>query len=183
MMRAALIIAVSRSKTHSFSKPNEMSIRLVPGFGVEGDAHFGATVKHRHAMQKNPHAPNLRQVHLIDAERLEEFAAQGFEVKPGEMGENITVRGVNLLDLPQGTRLRLGAQALVELTGLRKPCSLIDKFKRGLMAETIGKREDGRVLWKAGVMSVVLEGGDVYAGDTITILLPEGPHRPLEKVD
>jgi MOSC domain-containing protein YiiM len=183
MMSTPVIIAVSRSKTHSFSKPNEMSIRLVPGLGVEGDAHFGATVKHRHTMQKNPQAPNRRQVHLIDMERLEEFAQHGFDVKPGEMGENVTVRGVNLLDLPQGTRLRLGARALIEITGLRKPCSLIDKFQSGLMAETISKREDGRVLWKAGVMSIVLEGGDIHAGDAITVILPEGPHRPLEKVD
>jgi MOSC domain-containing protein YiiM len=182
-MSAPKIIAVSRSKTHSFSKRNEMSIRLVEGLGVEGDAHFGATVKHRHSIQKNPHAPNLRQVHLIDAERLEEFARDGFDVQPGEMGENVTVRGVNLLDLPQGTKLQLGERVLIEITGLRKPCSLIDKFKTGLLAETISRREDGRVLWKAGVMSVVLRGGDIHTGDAITVILPEGPHRPLEKVD
>lgn len=181
-MDVPTIVAVSRSRTHSFSKRNEMSIRLVAGLGVEGDAHFGATVKHRHAMQRDPHAPNLRQVHLIDAERIDEFGAAGFDVGPGDMGENITLRGVHLLDLPQGTQLHLGREAVIELTGLRKPCSLIDQFQKGLMAATIAKRPDGRALWKAGVMSVVLSGGDVYAGDAVRIVLPEGPHRPLEKV-
>ena len=176
----ASVVAVSRARAHVFSKPNEMTIRFVEGLGVEGDAHMGATVQHLYHIRKNPQAPNLRQVHLIHAELFDELAQKGFDVKPGELGENVTTRGIALLDLPTGARLHIGA-AVVEITGLRNPCSQIDKLQQGLMSQLI-ERSDGFVRMKAGVMGIVVAGGDIAPGDAIRVDLPPEPHRPLEKV-
>ncbi|WP_338467627.1 MOSC domain-containing protein [Novosphingobium sp. ZN18A2] len=174
--------AVSRDAGHRFSKPGAAEIHLLEGLGVEGDAHLGKTVQHLSRKAKDPDFPNLRQVHLIHAELFDELAGRGFAVKPGQLGENVTTRGIDLLSLPQGTRLRLGQEAIVEVTGLRNPCRQIDEFQAGLLAETIEKRSDGTLLRKTGVMSVVLSGGAVRPGDAITVELPDGPHRPLEVV-
>ena len=173
------VTAVSRSGRHSFSKPNELFIRLVEGLGVEGDAHMGQTVKHRSRVRIYPDARNLRQVHLIHAELHDELRAAGFDVFAGEMGENVTTRGVNLLALPAGTRLHLGDDAVVQVTGLRNPCVQLDRFQPGLMAACLGHDADGSLVRKAGVMSVVVAGGDVRPGDPIRVELPPEPHRPL----
>ncbi|HZH09557.1 MAG TPA: MOSC domain-containing protein [Microvirga sp.] len=178
----ASVIAVSRSPTHSFSKPNAASIRLVAGLGVEGDAHAGETVKHRSRVKADPTQANLRQVHLIHAELFDELAAKGFSVAPGEMGENITTRGIDLLNLPTGTRLHIGTSAIVELTGLRNPCIQIDRFQKGLMAAVLDRDGEGHLVRKAGVMGIVLTGGEVRPGDAITVSLPAEPHRRLERV-
>ena len=176
------VVAVSRSETHSFAKPNREAVRLVAGFGIEGDAHGGATVRHRSRVARDATRPNLRQVHLIHAELLDELAQSGFEVAPGELGENLTTRGIPLLDLPTGTRLRIGGDAVIELTGLRTPCVQIDRFQTGLLAKVAMRGEGGEVVRRAGVMSVVVEGGSVQAGDSIVVELPTGPHRALEPV-
>lgn len=176
------VTAVSRNGDYSFTKPNRDSVTLVAGFGVEGDVHGGATVKHRFRMRKDPSQPNLRQVHLIHEELFEEVREAGFEVAAGELGENVTTRGVDLLGLPVGTRLRLGAEAVVEVTGLRNPCAQIDGFRKGLLKEVVGKGADGRAVFRTGVMSVVVSGGVVRPGDPVTVELPNGPHRPLEIV-
>lgn len=178
----AVVTAVSRSASHSFSKPNELFIRLVAGLGVEGDAHLGETVKHRSRVRADPAQPNLRQVHLIHSELHDELRAAGFDVGPGEMGENVTTRGLDLLGLPVGTRLHLGAAAVVEVTGLRNPCVQIDRFQPGLMAACLDRDPDGGLVRKAGIMSVVLTGGDVRPGDPIRVELPPAPHRPLAVV-
>ncbi len=179
----ATIVAVCRSRSHSFSKPNELTIRLVAGLGVEGDAHMGETVKHRHQVAKNPRAPNLRQVHLIHEELFAELAGAGFSVGPGDLGENVTTRGIDLLNLPRGTRLRLGADAVVEVTGLRNPCVQIDRFRAGLKEATLGRDATGAVvLRKTGVMAIVIAGGDARAGDAIAVELPPGERLPLEVV-
>jgi MOSC domain-containing protein YiiM len=175
------VAAVSRSPRHTMTKPNELFIRLVPGLGVEGDAHAGETVKHRSRVRKDPTAPNLRQVHLIHAELHDELRQAGFEVGAGQMGENITTRNVDLLRLPVGAQLRMG-DAVVEITGLRNPCSQLDGIQQGLMAATLGRDEAGNLVRKAGVMGVVLVGGEVRPGDAISIELPAPPHRPLEPV-
>lgn len=179
---SARVLAVHRSSSHSFSKFQEDSITLVEGLGVEGDAHAGATVKHRSRVARDPSAPNLRQVHLIHAELFDELVEQDHAVFPGDMGENITTRGIDLLALPAGTRLRLGEQAEVEVTGLRNPCSQIDRFQPGLMAKVLDRDANGRVVRKTGVMAVVRRGGTVRAGDAIALQLPETPHHPLEPV-
>lgn len=179
---SASVLAVSLSPTHSFSKPNAESIRLVAGLGVAGDAHAGETVKHRSRVKVDPAQPNLRQVHLIHAELFEELAAKGFSVSAGEMGENVTTHGLDLLALPVGTRLRLGASAVVELTGLRNPCVQIDRFRKGLMAAVLDRDGDGQIVRKAGVMGIVLAGGEVRPGDPIAVTLPPEPHRRLERV-
>jgi MOSC domain-containing protein YiiM len=178
----SIVTAVSLSKGHHFSKPNALEIRLLSGLGVAGDAHLGVTVKHRSRVAKDPTQPNLRQVHLLHEELFDELQDRNFVVKPGEMGENVTTRGVDLLGLPTGTRLHLGQHAVVEVTGLRNPCVQIDRFQQGLMAATLDKDADGNLIRKAGVMSVVLADGDVRAGDAIRIVLPDGPHRPLQPV-
>ncbi|WP_101254868.1 MOSC domain-containing protein [Streptomyces barkulensis] len=176
------VVAVSSSGEHSFSKPNRESVRLLAGLGVEGDAHAGETVKHRSRVAKDPTQPNLRQVHLIHEELFAEVGEAGFTVKPGELGENITTRGLDLLGLPTGTLLRIGAEAVVEVTGLRNPCPQIDGFRRGLLKRVVGRDEDGNVVRRAGIMGVVRTGGVVRPGDAIAVELPTGPHRPLEMV-
>ncbi len=178
----ASVIAISRSPAHSFSKPNVESIRLVAGLGIEGDAHAGETVKHRSRVKVDPTQPNLRQIHLIHAELFDELAAKGFAVAPGELGENIATRGLDLLDLPVGTKLHIGASAVVELTGLRNPCVQIDRFQKGLTAAVLDRDGEGRIIRKAGVMGIVLADGEVRAGDAIAVTLPAEPHRRLEPV-
>jgi MOSC domain-containing protein YiiM len=177
-----IVTAVNRSAGHTMSKPNQECIRLIAGLGVEGDAHHGETVKHRSRVARDPTQPNLRQVHLIHAELHDELRAAGFEIAAGQMGENITTRGVDLLGLPTGTRLRLGSTAVVEITGLRNPCAQLDGLQKGLMAATLGRDEHGNLIRKAGVMAVVLTSGDIRPGDAVGVDLPAEPHRPLQPV-
>lgn len=177
-----LVIAVSRGPSHTFAKANQGSIRLLAGLGVEGDAHCGDRVQHRSRVARDPTQPNLRQVHLIHAELHDELNTTGFRVLAGDMGENITTRGVDLLQLPGGTRLRLGRTAVVEVTGLRNPCVQLDHFQPGLMAAVLSRDEQGRLVRKAGVMAIVVAGGDVRPGDPISVELPPEPHRPLDVV-
>ena len=178
----AVVTAVGLSPTHSFSKPVLDAIRLLAGLGVEGDAHLGVTVKHRSRVRTDPTQPNLRQVHLIQGELHDELAAAGFTVVPGDLGENVTTRGIDLLGLPTGAKLRLGPDAVVEITGLRNPCGQIDGFRQGLLQLVVGRDEAGNLVRKAGVMGIVLAGGTVRPGDPIGIELPPEPHRPLERV-
>lgn len=179
---SAIVTAVSRSREHTFTKPTVTSVTLVAGHGVEGDAHQGITVKHRSRVARDPSAPNLRQVHLIHSELFDDLRAAGFEVRPGQLGENITTRGIDLLGLPTGTLLRLGADAVVEVTGLRNPCVQIDHFQQGVLAQVAGRDERGEVIRRAGIMSIVLTGGPVLPGDDVIVELPAGPHRPLQPV-
>ena len=179
---AGIVTAVSRSATHSFTKPNAGSIRLVAGLGVEGDAHQGATVKHRSRVAADPTVPNLRQVHLMHAELFDELRGAGFLVAAGQMGENVTTSGVDLLGLPTGARLHLGSDAVVEVTGLRNPCRQLDKFQPGLMAATLARDPEGNLVRKAGIMAIVLSGGEVKEGDPIRVELPAAPHTPLAVV-
>jgi len=178
----AIVAAVSRSPTHTMTKPNADSIRLVAGLGVDGDAHQGATVKHRSRIERFGHMPNLRQVHLIHAELFDELRGTGFAVSPGQMGENVTTRGVDLLGLPTGARLHLGPDAVVEVTGLRNPCRQLDKLQPGLMAATLARDADDNLIRKAGIMAIVLAGGEVRDGDPIRVELPAAPHQKLEPV-
>lgn len=178
-MTPGVVLAVAASPAHGFSKPTLDRIRLLEGLGVAGDAHCGATVKHRSRVAKDPAQPNLRQVHLIHAELFEELAAAGFRVDAGAMGENVTTRGIDLLALPRGARLHLGATAIVEVTGLRNPCWQIDAFRKGLMAACLGRDAEGGLIRKTGVMSVVIAGGEVAPGDAIRVALPAPPHRRL----
>jgi MOSC domain-containing protein YiiM len=177
-----VVTAVSRSARHTLVKPNEDSIRLVAGLGVDGDAHSGATVKHRSRVARDPSQPNLRQVHLVHAELHETLQKQGFAVSAGQMGENVTTRGIDLLGLPTGARLYLGDAAIVEVTGLRNPCAQLDRIQPGLMGATLERAPDGSLVRKAGIMGVVLEGGDVRPGDPVRVEMPPGAHRPLAPV-
>ena len=181
-----LVTAVGRSAGHTFGKRTEDGIRLLAGLGVEGDAHMGETVKHRSRVKRDPTRPNLRQVHLIHAELHaelhDELRAAGFDVSAGQMGENVTTRGVDLLGLPTGTKLHLGEEVCVEVTGLRNPCRQLDGFRPGLMEAVLDRDEEGNLVRKAGVMGVVVAGGEVRPGDGVRVELPSGPHRPLEKV-
>jgi MOSC domain-containing protein YiiM len=179
---SVVVESVSRGRRHGFSKPSELLIHLVAGHGVEGDAHFGPTVRHVHQVKQNRNRPNLRQVHLLHAELFDELRELGFSVGPGDLGENITTRGLDLLGLPRGTRLRIGRQAIVEVTGLRSPCSQIERFQKGLLAAVLDRDAEGGVVRKSGVMSVVLTGGDVAPGDAIEVELPGLPHQRLEPV-
>jgi MOSC domain-containing protein YiiM len=177
-----VVTAVSRSPTHSLTKPNADRIRLLAGLGVEGDAHAGATVKHLSRILKFGNAPNRRQVHLIQAELFDELRNAGFRVWAGLMGENVTTRGVDLLGLPTGARLHLGDEAVIEVTGLRNPCRQLNKLQPGLMAATLARDVAGNLVRKAGVMGIVLRGGEVGEGDRIRVELPPLPHQKLEPV-
>jgi MOSC domain-containing protein YiiM len=177
-----VVTSVSRSPGHTLAKPNQESIRLLAGLGVEGDAHMGATVRHLSRLLLGRDKPNLRQVHLIHAELHDELVARGFAVDAGRMGENITTRGVDLLSLPEGARLRLGDEAVVEVTGLRNPCGQLNKIQRGLMAAVLDRDAHGNLVRKAGIMGVVLEGGEVRAGDTVRVELPPAPHQKLKPI-
>ncbi len=177
-----LVVAVSRDREHRFSKAPTEEITLLVGLGVQGDAHAGVTVQHRSRVAADPTQPNLRQVHLIHAELFAELREQGFEVSPGQLGENVTTTGLALLGLPRGTHLRLGREAVVEVTGLRNPCAQINAFRSGLLSFVLGRDEDGEVVRKSGVMGVVLHGGPVRPGDRIEVRLPAGPHQALERL-
>jgi MOSC domain-containing protein YiiM len=179
---AGVVTSVSRDDAHRFSKPQRERIRLLVGLGVEGDSHAGATVQHLSRMKTRGDEANLRQVHLIAEELFDELAAKGYEVSPGDLGENVTTRGVDLLALPRGTRLHLGPDAVIELTGLRNPCLQIDRFRSGLLKEVVGRDGEGHIVRRAGVMSVVLEGGEIAPTDAIEIELPAGEHIPLDYV-
>jgi MOSC domain-containing protein YiiM len=176
---AALVTAVSCSGGHTFSKPNVLIIRLVAGLGVEGDAHYGHKVQHLFHARREPDAPNLRQVHLMHEELFDELRADGFEVRPGDIGENVTTRGLDLLALPAGALLQLGNEAVIQITGLRNPCRQIDKFAKGLTAAVLDRNALGQLIRKAGVMAIVIKSGDVRAGDAIAVELPAGVRRPL----
>ena len=176
------VVAVALDGEHRFSKQPQREVRLVEGLGVEGDAHAGATVQHRSRVRRDPTQPNLRQVHLVAAELLDELRGGGFALQPGEIGENVTTRGVDLLGLPTGALLRLGATAVVEVTGLRNPCRQLDDHAAGLTAAVLDVDEHGELVRRAGVMGVVRSDGVVRAGDPVSVEVPPGPHRPLRPV-
>jgi hypothetical protein len=174
--------AVSQRATHQFSKQPRMWIRLLAGLGVEGDAHLGTTVQHRSRVVRDPTQPNMRQVHLLHRELLEQLETAGFVIGPGDIGENILTRGLDLLGLPTDTVLRIGKTAEVRVTGLRNPCIQLDRFKPGLMAATLDRDADGNLVRKAGVMAVVLTGGEVWPNDPIQVAMPAAPHRRLAPI-
>ena len=176
------VLSVSVSPTHSFGKGAVSEIVLLTGLGVEGDAHCGTTVKHRSRVAQNPDQPNLRQVHLIHSELFAEVAQKGFHVKPGELGENITTVGIDLLSLPKGALLHIGNQVILEVTGLRNPCGQIDHFQKGLLGAVLDKDENGELIRKSGIMSIVKSGGIVQPDDVITLELPPEPHEKLQRV-
>lgn len=174
-------MAVGRDGEHRFSKAVTPEVELLTGLGVAGDAHAGVTVQHRSRVAADPTQPNLRQVHLIHADLFAELSEGGLHVAPGQLGENITTSGLDLLGLPRGTRLHLGERAVVEVTGLRNPCVQINAFQPGLLPALVGRDDDGRVVRKAGVMGVVVAGGTVAAGDEIRVVLPSRPFHALER--
>lgn len=177
-----VVVAVSSSAAHTMAKANQSCIRLIEGIGVDGDAHAGQMVKHRSRVARDPTQPNLRQVHLVQAELFDELRSSGFDLSPGRMGENITTAGVDLLALSTGTRLHIGNAAIVQVTGLRNPCHQLDKLQSGLMAAVLDRDAAGKLIRKAGIMGVVVESGEIRPGDTIHVEPPPEPHRPLECV-
>ena len=176
------VVAVALNPSHTFTKTCLPEIRLLAGLGVESDAHLGVTVKHRSRVAADPSRPNLRQVHLIQAELFDELAEKGFRVQPGDIGENITTRGIDLLALPRAARLHLGGAAVIEVMGLRNPCRQLDAFQPGLMQAVLDRDGEGGFIRKAGVMGIVLNGGLVRPGDAIRVEPPPEPHRRLEPV-
>ena len=174
-----IVVSVAKDKEHRFSKESVPSITLIEGVGVEGDAHAGATVQHLSRIAIDPSVPNLRQVHLIHSELLDELSEKGFEVGPADLGENITTKGIDILSLPKGTILKIGEDAIVEVTGLRNPCKQIEKFRPGMLEVVLRKNEKGEIEKRAGIMGVVRKGGTIYISDSIEVTLPEGEHVPL----
>lgn len=182
MTPCPLVTGLALASRHRFSKEPVTEVRLLAGLGVQGDAHAGETVRHRGRRRRRPQEPNLRQVHLLASELLDELRAKGYDVAPGRLGENVTTSGVDLLALPTGTVLRLGDQAQVQVTGLRNPCVQLDRYSTGLMAELLDRDDDGAVVRRAGVMGIVVSSGTVRIDDPLTVVLPEEPHHPLGPV-
>ncbi len=178
----ARVVAVSLSRTHTFSKHPQPHIHLLAGLGVEGDAHCGATVRHRYLARRDPTQPNLTQVHLLQAELLETLRSSGFPLLPGDLGENITTSGIDLLALPASTRLHIGPAAVVEITGLRTPCVQMNHLRPGLMAAVFTYLPSGKKSPRTGVMSIVRRGGTVTPDCPIEIELPALPHQPMKCV-
>lgn len=181
-MKNPIVQSLSKSESHTFSKANLDRIVLLKGLGVEGDAHMGEKVKHRSRVAKDPSQPNLRQVHLLHAELFDELAGKGFNIQAGEIGENITTQGIDLLSLPKGAILKIGASAKIEVTGLRNPCKQLDALQKGLMKAVLDQDEDGNLIRKAGIMGIVVEGGEVLVGSEIVVELPPKPYVKLERV-
>ena len=173
------VVAVNKSETHTFTKPTCQSINLLTGLGVEGDAHLGKTVKHRSRVRADPTQPNLRQVHLLHKELLDTLKAQGFRVDSGITGENITTCGIDLLGLPRGTMLCIGAAAVIKVEGLRNPCLQLNSYQEGLMEAVLERKPDGKLIRKAGIMGTVVNGGTIKPDDTIRIDLPAEPYLEL----
>jgi MOSC domain-containing protein YiiM len=180
--RSPVVVTVHVNREHTMGKTSVGCIQLAEGLGVVGDAHFGATVQHRSRLRQDPSQPNLRQVHLVQAELLEELAERDFSVRPGQMGENVTTRGLDLLNLPKNTLLRLGDEALLLLTGLRNPCAQLDGIQPGLMSAVLDRDQDGALVRKAGVMAIVVNPGFVRPGDPIRVQLPPEPQHDLQPV-
>ena len=174
------VVAVALDAKHRFSKTPRLSIILTAGYGVEGDAHYGQFVRHRYLAHRKPRSPNLRQVHLIPSELFNALRKPGYDLSPGDLGENITTAGLDLEMLPLNTQLRIGTSANIRLTGLRMPCVLIDRFKSGLKTRLLTETPNPR--FRAGVMAVVSEGGEISPGDPIHAILPDHPHLPLPPV-
>ena len=179
---SATICALARDDRHRISKQSAEQLRFVAGLGVEGDAHAGLTVQHRSRWVKQRTVPNLRQVHLIHAELFDELAAEGFDLSPAQMGENVTTRGIDLLGLSAGTRLRLGGEAVIEITGLRNPCAKLDQIAPGLMQAVLEKGPGKTLIRKAGVMAIVIASGEVRVGDGIAVVHTPAVTLPLAPV-
>ena len=176
------VIAVSLSPTHAFSKQPQPNIQLLAGLGIQGDAHCGPTVRHRYLRRRNPAAPNLTQVHLLASEFLDTLRPLGFDLHPGDLGENILTSGLDLLSLPIATLLHLGPTAIVEVIGLRTPCVQMNRFRPGLMAASFHPDANGYPSPRAGIMATVRDPGAVEPGSIIYVELPAQPHRPLRPV-
>ena len=173
-----MVVAVSRSPSHGFSKAPQPKINLLAGLGVEGDAHAGTTVQHLYRIGLDPTAPNLAQVHFLHVELVDEMAGKGYDISPGTMGENVLTQGLDLLAMPTGAIFRIG-DATVEISGIRDPCKKIDTLGKGLTKLLIDKAPDGSCRRKAGIMGIVISGGTIRPGDAIHVELPVEPHRPL----
>ena len=177
------VVALSRSLDHSFSKTPVDRLTLIPGLGIEGDAHKGATVQHRSRLATRGHESNLRQVHLIHAELHSLLRMQGFKgIAAGKLGENILTFGLPLIDYPVGTRLFIGAETELEITGLRNPCAQLDTYAKGLMQALLPREKDGEIRRLCGVMAVIHKGGVIRCRDRIRVQLPPTPCRKLEVV-
>ena len=176
------VVAVSTDARHRFSKKPCERITLLKGIGVRGDAHSGATVQHLSRVAQDPHQPNLRQIHLLQREFFDEASEAGYELAPGELGENVLTQGLDLLALPRDSLLHIGNRAVIRVTGLRNPCAQIDTFRKGLLKIAAGHDVNGRLVRKVGVMGVVMSGGEIRPGDTIGVELPALPHLALERV-
>jgi MOSC domain-containing protein YiiM len=176
---SGVVVAVSRDGEHRFSKPAVSEITLLTGLGVDGDAHAGVTVQHRSRVAVDPSQPNLRQVHLMHSELHDDLRALGFDVAAGQLGENVTTRGLDLHALPTDSVLHIGAEAAVRVTGLRNPCQQIEAFRSGLLKQVVGRDAAGEVVRRGGIMGVVLAGGPIRPGDSIVVELPPLPHRAL----
>ncbi|QUX98121.1 MOSC domain-containing protein [Marinomonas sp. CT5] len=176
------VVSLSKDSTHNFSKEVTDSLLFLKGLGIEGDAHCGVTVKHRSRVKADPTQPNLRQVHLVHSELIQELQASGFNVEAGTIGENVLTSGIDLLSLPQDTRLTLGSRVVLRVTGLRNPCAQLDNYQSGLTKAVLDTDADGKLVRKAGIMAVVEEGGLVQIGDDISVQLPQEPYKALERV-
>jgi hypothetical protein len=180
VMRDA-VLAVCSDASHRFGKTARLRVRFIEGHGIDDDAHAGAVIRHRYLARREPQLPNDRQVHLLQSELFDDLRTLGYDVGPGELGENVTTRGLKLLELPLGSLLRLGSTAVVELTGLRTPCGYIDKYQKGLKRQMIVRTSDGPT-FRCGAMGIVRASGEVSPADPIAFEGAPEPWRPLPAI-
>lgn len=161
------VIAVCRNEQPGLPKPVVDEVKLIEDWGVEGDYHAGKLVRHRYLAKKDPTQPNVRQVLLIDTQILAEIKQAGIDVGSGMLGDNMTVEGLEVMTLPPGTRLAIG-KALLEVTEVRIPCAQLNGLDKGLLKASVA-REAGEKRFRAGIMTRVLKGGQVRAGDEVIV--------------
>jgi MOSC domain-containing protein YiiM len=117
-----------------------------------------------------PNRPNLRQALLVDAAVFTEVAQQNIHIGPGMMGENITIEGIDVMQLPERTRLVIGS-AVVEIVERRNPCLQLNGIDSRLLKAVV-KKQPGKAVFKAGMMTRILQSGWVRAGDLVEVLAP-----------
>jgi MOSC domain-containing protein YiiM len=167
------VIAVCQKTEPGLPKFEAEAIQLIEDFGVSGDYHAGKLIRHRYWAAKDPTHPNHRQVLLVDTSIYADLASQGIALKPGMLGENVVVDGIQVMTLAVGARLQLG-DALLELTEVRNPCYQLNEMHPDLL-EAVKPEVDGQPRRNAGMFARILTGGWVRPGNPVLVLSEQTP--------
>jgi hypothetical protein len=175
------VVAVCCNPEPGLPKPVVDAVHLIENWGVEGDYHAGSLVRHRYLAKKDPNRPNLRQALLVDAAVFVELARQDIHIGPGTMGENITIEGIDVMQLLEGTHLAIGS-TIVEVMERRNPCYQLNGIDPRLLKAVV-KKQPEQTIFKAGMMTRILQSGWVCAGDLVEVLPPADPNHSVNITD